>query len=1023
MNIKDIYLQGQTQGMDAQDSTKIRKISEKMVESVGNMEVPVTPSGNMAEGFANTYSAAEQGKEAAKDIKMVGENAQNLAVLTGEDCKKIEEEKSSLEKYKEESLDRAIERIHQQRQWKKEKLKEGQEHREELQESLNRIQAKIGLEHKSEAQIRNALEQAGLPATQEVMKQLVAAIEMTSYGTEGAATKLTDAAKYYLVSTDSEITPAQLYQSNYSGTTGVSLDMLSQEEFDKYQDQIQTILKNIEGDETDKFNQAKWLFANQLPIDQTSMDKLAQIDNFESMQSLEIFDKIIEGMASGTPAQQVDLVNKNIQEDLDFLGKVRDLEEADIIQAYQTKEDDSKELSLGELLQSQNVRQNMPGAFVSYSKITVEMSIQVVSTRRQLQEIQLSMTLSSITAMRSRGFDLQTDSLQQVVQGLRDLEAELQSTQTAEFKNAISLEQTGIMRDALAAVREIAQAPVSLLAHTMHQRGVITLSQMQNQGITLSSQVARYQENLEMVGTEIRRDLGDSIQKAFAGIPEMLREMDLEDTKANERAVRILGRNQMEITEDNIELIKAWDSDVNRMIRQMKPATVLDMIRKGINPLDSTVEELNAILENSDYSEALDTEEKYSKFLYHLEKNEEITQAERQSYIGIYRLLHQIESGDGAAIGAVLNAGQKMTLNNLLTAVRTRKNAGIDAIVDEENGAVQGSGFNNSITEQIQTAYYSRVTEEVTQNITPDKIQEMTEDNPEAIMDYSLEKLAEELQEAKGNEAITSEYYEEKAADIRDVVRDAAPAKELLEQIELPDTIENLRAVEYMLQENKSATDKILQNKSFLDEAEQRELDGILTHMLEDADTMEQMQQASQNMTDYLEKILTKSTEQTDISSEELNNLRLYGQTIQIQRVLPERQHYEIPVQTEQGYVAVNLTLLSGQKESGKVQINVDLENSRMAMELRVEKDQVKALVLCDHREGFEALKGAEKELTNTLTQAGFTLKTMSFGMDYKNQKQFAGTDAEGAAQTDRLYQTAKISLRWMTKVIKQLEA
>ena len=37
--------------------------------------------------------------------------------------------------------------------------------------------------------------------------------------------------------------------------------------------------------------------------------------------------------------------------------------------------------------------------------------------------------------------------------------------------------------------------------------------------------------------------------------------------------------------------------------------------------------------------------EKYSKYLHRLEKNQEISAEEKEAYIGIYRLLRQIEKG------------------------------------------------------------------------------------------------------------------------------------------------------------------------------------------------------------------------------------------------------------------------------------------------------------------------------------------------------------------------------------------
>jgi len=46
-----------------------------------------------------------------------------------------------------------------------------------------------------------------------------------------------------------------------------------------------------------------------------------------------------------------------------------------------------------------------------------------------------------------------------------------------------------------------------------------------------------------MVSTQVDASYGDSIQKAFASVPNLLKELGMEDTNVNERAVRILGYN------------------------------------------------------------------------------------------------------------------------------------------------------------------------------------------------------------------------------------------------------------------------------------------------------------------------------------------------------------------------------------------------------------------------------------------------------------------------------------------------
>ena len=84
-----------------------------------------------------------------------------------------------------------------------------------------------------------------------------------------------------------------------------------------------------------------------------------------------------------------------------------------------------------------------------------------------------------------------------------------------------------------------------------------------------------------------RSDLGDSIQKAFQNVDDILRDNGLELTEANKRAVRILGYNQMDLTKESIEGIKLYDTKVNQMFKNMQPSVTVEMIRRGKNPLDS----------------------------------------------------------------------------------------------------------------------------------------------------------------------------------------------------------------------------------------------------------------------------------------------------------------------------------------------------------------------------------------------------------------------------------------------------
>ena len=220
-------------------------------------------------------------------------------------------------------------------------------------------------------------------------------------------------------------------------------------------------------------------------------------------------------------------------------------------------------------------------------------------------------------------------------------------------------------------------------------------------------------ESYEALMTEVRTDLGDSLTKAFGSVDSLVTGLGLDLNDENRRHIRILARNRMEMTVENVERIADADRTVTGVIEKMKPAAVLDMIRNGINPLEKSFEELESFLDErltrmGGFEKA---SEDYARFLYSLDKSKEITAEERESFIGIYRMIDKIEKHDGAAIGAVANTGVALQFSNLLSAVRSSRFKGMDVKVDESTGLSEIRTVGKSITDQIMTSFRESGTE------------------------------------------------------------------------------------------------------------------------------------------------------------------------------------------------------------------------------------------------------------------------------------------------------------------------
>ena len=119
------------------------------------------------------------------------------------------------------------------------------------------------------------------------------------------------------------------------------------------------------------------------------------------------------------------------------------------------------------------------------------------------------------------------------------------------------------------------------------------------------------------VGTEVRKDLGDSMSKAFSNVDDILEDLNLEVSESNEKAVRILAYNSMEINEESVTSMKASSELVARTFSNMTPRVVAEIIKRGENPLDMKMSELKEMTEQIKVEIGSDAEdESFARFLY-----------------------------------------------------------------------------------------------------------------------------------------------------------------------------------------------------------------------------------------------------------------------------------------------------------------------------------------------------------------------------------------------------------------------
>lgn len=332
-----------------------------------------------------------------------------------------------------------------------------------------------------------------------------------------------------------------------------------------------------------------------------------------------------------------------------------------------------------------------------------EDALKLVQDRRRLEEVRLYMTTETNIKLIKSGFSIETAAMEDTLEALKQAEEQLAAQYFPEEKQPEIKYQ--LYKETTHLLKEIPQLPLATVSRWAERLETGVLSEFHAEGRQLAAEYEKAGERYETLWTAPRADLGDSLKKAFANVDELLKELHYETTEENRKAVRALGYNRMSITEENVEKVKTALNSVDKLVQRMTPAATLRMIRDGVNPLDSTFAQLQQYFDELG-DEFHQTAEKYSKFLYQLEKQGEITSQEREAFIGCYRLLNQLEKSDGAAVGALVNVGGELNFTNLLTAIRSNKLKNVDVKIHDMVGALtEEAVMKFSISEQIQQAY------------------------------------------------------------------------------------------------------------------------------------------------------------------------------------------------------------------------------------------------------------------------------------------------------------------------------
>lgn len=985
-------------------------------------------------------------------------------LMTSEDYKEIEEEGISLEKYEEERLSRVLARIKAQRAELKEYVEDQVESKHENEEAIK----KVAHSNITSKRIAKKLEESGLPVTKANIAKIATAMELTL-----GADKLTDHAMTYLIKNNLKPTIGNLYKAQYSQNTRYEEtgQYLSQEVYKSLENQVYEIIDKAGfNPDEETVASAKWLLDNKLPLTEDTLWAYRDLKRIkENCDPNMVLDKAVKAIAEGKNPEEASLSmidEEKTARAIELFTSIDDDTIKEAIKSYDVDKINGKILYKAK--QQQNAQKKdkeevQKGIIELSQEELAQLDIKTITVRRQLEEIRLKLTLESGKQLIKNGIKLDTDSLSKIVDSLKELEDKYYQNLLKEGKATITSDNIEILKQSMDGVAELKTIPSYILGSTLSTRNTETVSSLVTAGTALKNNLEKAGQVYETLMTKPRADLGDSITKAFRNVDDILQDMNLEITQANERAVRILGYNNIAITEENIQHVKSYDQQVNQLMNNLTPAVTVELIKRGINPLNIPINELNQQIDEIKNEIGVTETEKYSKYLWKLEKSNKIAKEEKESYIGIYRLLNAVDKTDGAALGAVLKADREVNLNNLLTAVRTMKHKGVDLSVNDEFGAL--TKFNpvgESITDQINTSflqsqdivaddsgintekleYMNQLIKEIKDEIAPDRLNKVGD--MENILNMSIEKLNEELRASQEED---SSYWDHKLQEYHKIQEGAESARELLRSFDIPASMPNIQAAKDFLSTDNTLYKqihkllKVNQEESNTDNSNENsniseiDLEDMSDNLVEAFTSPEKVKEQYQAISQNVEQLLSHLEDSPVITSSDLATLQRIRYGMSFVQNLASKESYEVPLIVNDSVTNVNVTILRNTGESGKVNIQVYSENlGNMSVSLAVKEKGINALITCENRSSLDLMKEKNPALMDAIRSTGVGVEQLNYGIGniitdfYRyNNYNSDGNSIENSSEkakvsTDALYSLAKTFLVHIKNVEYGLE-
>ena len=885
----------------------------------------------------------------------------------------------------------------------------------------------------------NQMKAYDIPATDDNIKAGTDAIDRAK-----SITNISNETKAYLVRNNMNPTVSNVYKATYSSSQvqnykqKVGITDNVKQLYEELKPQLKQILEEAHIDSSDEnLNQCRWLIDEDIAVTPDNVLLANQIDGItaagENVSSDFYARAVTEALAMGKKAADATMSQDGLT--FDMAREVCDVLSEATAEDIVTLESDNMPVTI-ENLSKLIAARGKDGAASQASankaldnQITDSREARLVTAQRKLEEARLSMTAEANLSLIKKGVSIDTEPIERVVELLKQQENKYYGALFGESSVEASDDRVRMYNNVCDIFNQMKQQPAYVLTlessdDTVYE--LYTAGKAMKQSLEAAS-------GYETLMTSPRADMGDSISKAFQNVDDILKELQIETSESNRRAVRILAYNSTNITEENIKQIKSIDEQVQRAFSDMTPAVTLEMIKRGISPLDMSMSDISDTARQIKSENHDERDEKFSEFLWKLEKKNEISEEERDSYIGIYRLISQVEQSDGAVIGSLVNQGADITMKNLLTAVRVRGKSAMDYKVDDTFAGVDSVSRGIKIDSQIESAYQANCLRDVLDTLSPEKMEFVQDDS---WLEMTPEQLRQAVYEADEDNTLSEQYATEQLRQFNQAVSVPENVYAFLEKYDVKTTAVNLMAASRLMKNPSEAVRNLWERG---DSATARALlDETLRRFSESVKNPKELAQAQETLADTAEHVMDSMIiEDRHTGSIDIRQMKLLCSQLRIASNMSRQENYIVPIETADGVTGMKLRIVRGEDKKGLVDIFLeDKKCGRVAAYFEAKENSVSAMIVTDDEQTkklfednitmFEAgiSDGEQRVRIDVALEHDISAKESKMSdmksnteSDNETKKQLDGGES---VQTTRLYHIAEQFIVNVQRVIAQ---